>query len=236
MTDLCRALEDCIACEPRPEWDASSLKLDYLLAMRDLDRPESVLADFDDDMRDYRVGGEPLPPNLVETASIIRRFLIREPERSRRVLRLAFANWLAHVEVPEERHRTHAVRTTFLGAGIRLTVFFYAAGPAAPAAARRIAPEALAQWLMTAPDAKRLLCQWPWPSLGRQERGEYRALEILLAEELYRREHGRSPSSEDELVGTYIKSLLDEGAAGLDDGTSLTVEDPRLAAPKEGPR
>jgi hypothetical protein len=35
-SDLRRALDYVIACEPRPEWDSSSLKVDYLLAMREL--------------------------------------------------------------------------------------------------------------------------------------------------------------------------------------------------------
>ena len=232
VLDLRRALDDVIAYAPRPEWEASSLKLDYLLAVRELDRPDGYLSQGDDEDRSYHIGGEPLPPNLSQSAFSLRRFLIREPERSRRVLRLAFANWLAHVEVPEERHRKPAARGLFLSGGQTTSVLFYATGTAAPTAARTLSPERLAEWLVTAPDAKKLLMQWPGPSIALQERRDHRALLILLAEELYRREHGRSPSSEDALVGTYLKSLPDDGTAELDDGTTPTVEDSPVAAPK----
>ena len=67
-------------------------------------------------------------------------------------------------------------------------------------------------------------------SVGLQERREHHSLVVLLAEELYRREHGRKPTSEEALVGTYLKSLPDDGSADLDDGTAETVEDPRLSA------
>jgi len=234
VRDLRRALDDVIGCEPQPEWESFSLKVDYILAMRELDRADGPLAYGDDEALAFRIGGEPLPPNLVQSAFSARRFLLREPERSPRVLRLAFAAWLAHVEVPEERHRKPAVRASFQSYEVKSGVFFYASGPTAPASARRLQPDVLAQWLVTAPDAKLLLCRWPWRSIGRQERAEHRALLILLAEELFRREHGHAPSSEAELVGTYLKSLPDDGTDDLDDGTTPTVEDPRLSEPKNG--
>ena len=79
--------------------------------------------------------GEPLPPNLLQTAYAINRFFIREPERSRRVLRLVFANWLAHVEVPENRYRKPAVRAIYGRRRDQSTVVFYDAAGSAPAAA-----------------------------------------------------------------------------------------------------
>jgi hypothetical protein len=221
-----------LAYEPRPEWESSALKIEYVLMMRELDRPEGYLVNGGEEDRSYQIAGEPLPPNLAGLAYSTRRFLIREPERSRRILRLAYANWLAHVQVPGERRRKPAVRVSFLSDGIASGVFFYPAGPAAPASARAIAPEDLAQWLLTALDAKLLLCQWPWPSIALQERREHRALVILLAEELFRRERGQPPASEAALVGTYLERLPDDGLADLDDGTAPTVEDPRISAPR----
>ena len=64
-----RALDDVIACEPRPEWDSSSLKVDYLLAMRKLDRVQGVLTQGDDDDLAYHIGGEAWPPNLAHQAA-----------------------------------------------------------------------------------------------------------------------------------------------------------------------
>jgi hypothetical protein len=231
VPDLRRALDDVIACAPRPEWEAFSLKVDYLLALRELDGSSHILSQGDDEDRSYSVGGEPLPPNLAGSAFAIRRFFRGEPERSRRILRLAYANWLAHVEDPAERDRKPAVRASFLSHGQRWGVLFYSAGPSAPASARALTPEALAQWLATAPDAKQLLGGWPRPAIGQRERREHHALVVLLAEELFRRERGRSPSSENELVGTYLKSLPDDGTSELDDGTMPTVDGSAVRAP-----
>ena len=231
VSDLRRALEDVITCEPRPEWEASSLKLDYQLMMGELDKSDGVLSQGDVDDKAYRIGGEPLPPNLRQLAFSLRRFLIREPERSRRVLRLAFANWLAHVENPDERNRRPAIRVSFPSWGQKTSLFFYDAGPAGPKSTRGLPAAGLAAWLLTAPDARLLLNQWPWPSIGLQERGNHRELLILLAEELYRRERGRAPLSEQELVGIYLKSMPDVGREGFDDGTTPKMDENGVVSP-----
>ena len=48
----------------------------------------------------------------------------------------------------------------------------------------------------------------------------------MLATELYRRERGSVPSSDEALVGTYLQEqrCRDDGSAELDDGTTPTVE------------
>jgi hypothetical protein len=46
----------------------------------------------------------------------------------------------------------------------------------------------------------------------------------MLATELYRRERGAPPTTEDALVGTYLQSLPDDGTAELADGTTPIVE------------
>ena len=46
---------------------------------------------------------------------------------------------------------------------------------------------------------------------------------MLLASELYHRERGTLPPSEDALVGTYLESLPDDGSAELGDETTPTV-------------
>lgn len=235
VPELRRALDDVIACGPRPEWESSALEADYLLAMRELDRPDGPLGRGDDEDLAYRLGGEPLPPNLAQQLYGVRRFLIREPERSRRVVRLAFANWLAHVRDTNEAHRKPAVRASFRSENTTTSLYFYTVSSDAPAPARRLSPRALARWMVGSPDARRLLFQWPWPSIRLRERREHRALLILLAGELHRRERGRPPSSEEALVGTYLGSLPDDGAADLDDGTATIVEDPRISAPAPQP-
>ena len=53
---------------------------------------------------------------------------------------------------------------------------------------------------------------------------------MLLAGELYHRERGTRPSSEDALVGTYLESLPDDGSAELGDETTPTVSDSASSA------
>jgi hypothetical protein len=218
------ALDDAMKYHPRPEWDASSLKVDYRLMMRELDRPDGPLAGGYDDDLEYRIAGEMLPPNLAQSVYAARRFLLNEPERSRRVLRLIFANWLARVEAPEEGRRKPAVRAIYRG-GSTTSVPLYAPGPDAPTGASPLAPRDLIPWLFKAHDAKRLLFQWPWPSISLRERQRHRALVVILAEALYRRERGGPPPSEDALVGPYLEGLPDDGMAELDDGTTPIVEE-----------
>ena len=53
---------------------------------------------------------------------------------------------------------------------------------------------------------------------------------MLLASELYHRERGTLPPSEDALVGTYLESLPDDGSAELGDETTPTVSDSASSA------
>ena len=61
----------------------------------------------------YRLAGFEIPIYLAESLYAGQRFLKREPERSRRALRLVYANWLAHIEIPELRQQRPAVRAMF---------------------------------------------------------------------------------------------------------------------------
>ena len=115
----------------------------------------------------------------------------------------------------------------------KIGVPLYPVGPEAPAGARALPPQDVAGWLVTTLDARlRLLgdimngCHRFEPGTGgllpTAER--YRDLVIMLATEIYRRERGAPPPTDDALVGTYLQSLPDDGSAELDDGTTPTVE------------
>ena len=228
---LHRALDDVIRTRPRPEWEASSLRVGYLLAMRELDQPSGVLKSGDDDDLSYRIAGENLPPNLAQTAYTAWRFVHNEPERSRRVLRLVFANWLSHIEDTAVEHRRPVVRASFRdrqGAGVSLYPF----GPNAPAGASRMPLTELAAWILKAHDVRWLVGQWTASRI--KERQDHRTLTVLLAEALYRRERGASPPSEQALVGPYLDGLPDDVAADLDDGSALVVQE--QATPGAGGR
>ena len=77
----------------------------------------------------------------------------RDRERSRRVIRLAVANWLAYYDMPSKRRPAPDPQVS---SGFA----FYAFGPDAPATARTLAPEALDRWLNTTYDAFEILRSW----------------------------------------------------------------------------
>jgi hypothetical protein len=168
---------------------------------------------------------------MVGQLEAAQRFLLREPERSRRVLRLLCANYLAHVENRGRQPQKPAVWAV-IGKG-KLRIPVYPVGPEAPAGARALPPHDVAEWLVATDDARLRLYsgydEWlppvrpkDWRTVA--DRRAYRDLLIMLATELYRRERGAPPPTEDALVGTYLQSLPDDGSAELDDGTTPTVK------------
>ena len=119
-------------------------------------------------------------------------FLLREPERSRRAIRLLFANWLAHAEAREPGPRKAAVTAFFRGANRTDSVLLYPVGPAAPDGARVLSPQEVASWLASAYDIKVIAWNRLWPSVRLREQAGYRELVVTLAKELYHRERGVS--------------------------------------------
>jgi hypothetical protein len=237
IPQLHRALEEVLKSEPRPEWDAFALKFGYLEMMSALVQPIHPFIQQEIGWEySYRLGDMQLSPGMVDYVDAARRFLLREPERSRRVLRLLCANWLAHVETRELRSRKPAVRASFslLKATNPISwgtvmVALYPVSPDAPAGARALPPQEVASWLVTTDDAKlRILVAnshgWPWPPDRLADRKAQSALVLLLAEAIYHRERGSLPPSEQALVGTTLTSLPDDGSADLDDGTAPTVQ------------
>jgi hypothetical protein len=99
----------------------------------------------------------------------------------------------------------------------------YAVAAGAPAGARALSPRELASWLVTGYDIKVVAWSRLDTSVPRREQAAHRELVIALAGELYRRERGARPPSEEALVGTYLESLPDDGSAELDDKTTPTV-------------
>jgi hypothetical protein len=219
-----RALEAVVACRPRPEWDVFTLKIEYLDIMRFLDRGVVLPREQIEEEWTHRLGEMQLPVDLARDLYQMKRGLAREPERSRRVIRLLFANWLAHLEHPVQRKP--AARARFHIAKQTNSVLLYHASPDAPAAARALSPQELARWLVTANDAKLALryAFHTWPAVRRREQRGYREQVVLLAREIYRRERGALPPSDEALVGTYLKSLPDDGAADLADEMMPNVE------------
>ncbi len=177
-----------------------------------------------------RLAGFEVPNNLAECLYAGQRFLKREPERSQRALRLVFANWLAHIEIPELRPQTTRRPGHALFREERQQ--YPALSRQSRGAGRRpidITPRAskLARLNEGSQEALRqsgMAIHFQTGAAG------YRDLVVALAQELYHRERGVLPPSEEALVGTYLQELPDDGSADVDDGTTPTVVDPRVSA------
>ena len=241
IPQLHTALELVLENEPNPEWDLFAVKYGYLELMGAMERPipPSAQQGIEGEWT-FRLGDMFLSPEMVGRLEAARRFLLREPERSRRVLRLLCANYLAHVESRERPPRKPAVWAMFsyLDSSIPITtrkigVSLYPVSSAAPAGARALPPQEVAGWLVATVDAKlRLLRgydEWLPPVRARDprtvaDRRAHRELVIMLATEIYRRERGGLPPSEEALVGTYLKSLPEDDSTDLAGKTTLIVE------------
>ncbi len=232
IPQLRRGLEEAVESRPRPEWHAFSLKVEYLDWMRDLERTRHPVFYALQEELTYRIGDLELPQDLAVRHYHARRFLLREPERSRRAIRLLFANWIAHAEAREPGPRKAAVTAFFRGANRTDSVLLYPVGPAAPDGARVLSPQEVASWLASAYDIKVIAWNRLWPSVRLREQAGYRELVVTLAKELYHRERGVLPPTDEALVGTYLESLPDDGLAEFyGEAAPIAPDEPAPAQP-----
>jgi hypothetical protein len=242
IPQLHTALDEVLKNEPNPDWDIYAIKSGYLELMREIEQPMPLRVQEEIEGEwTFRVGDMALSPTMIEYLEAARRSLLREPERSRRVLRLLCAHYLAHAEtrgLPPPKPAVWA-KVTYLTSTNPVTkgtfkVPLYPVSPEAPAGARALPPQELARWLVATLDVRLRIgngYEWPWPPDRRvvdrravADRKAHRELVIMLATEIYRRERGSLPSSDEALVGTYLKSLPDDRSPDVDDGTAPIVE------------
>jgi hypothetical protein len=213
-----RALDEVVASEPGAEWDEYSLKVEYLELVRALERRVAGVNHSPRDLLTFELAGLEVPPEIAAHFFSAERFVLREPERSRRAAQLLFANWLAHAHA--RRQGTGQPATALGGLYHRarptLALRLYPVAADAPAAARALSPDVLASWLDTTRDLRLVFRSVLWPSVRYKERSGHHELVVALAEALYVREHGSPPPSENALVGSYLEFLPDDGSADLD--------------------
>ena len=140
IPQLRRALDELVEKGVAFEPDSFSLKRDYLEIMQLLDDPNGYLEHGQGDDLLYRFGDMQLPPDLAARVYAARRFLIREPDRSRRVLRLVFANWLAQSVIPPEQRPKPAVKVLTQVLVEKVALPIYPVSPEVPAGARVRSP------------------------------------------------------------------------------------------------
>ena len=195
-----RAIDDVTACEALAPSEQDSLKVGYLAVIALLDGPRNPgrhvpLVRFTRFWNpDYQ-----LNPEQIQAIWDTWRFFRREPERSRRVIRLLTANWLAYLDVPAGDRPNPNPRIASFDV--------YAFGPQSPPQARALSPEALDRWFDTAYDAQQVLRYIESSGVQTVEQANHVDFLILLGTELYHRDHGTDPPSAEALVGPYLKSL-----------------------------
>jgi hypothetical protein len=225
ISQLRSVLDEVQKTEAKSDADSFALKTGYLETMRELDRPMNWYERQGTEGEwTVRLGDMQLSGDNIDSIIAVRRFLLREPERSRRVLRLLCANWLAYVEIPRQRRPQPAVRAVLTGLK-PITLMLYPVSPDAPAGARALPPREIASWLVSTDDARlQLLGMRPWSPGRHAYRRAHREIVITLATEIYHRERGALPASNEALVGTYLKSLPDDGSADPANETTPTVK------------
>ena len=132
---LCAALDDTLTAEALTPPLSENMKLDYLMCIRDLIElrvtvDEIPLPGGRQGLLERIVSSRPLRTEIQRA----RLHATNDVDRSRRVLNLLYANWLAQVDKAAGLRAPMAARLPFV---------IYAADPSAPAAARAIASEKL---------------------------------------------------------------------------------------------
>jgi hypothetical protein len=213
---LRRALADALEADALTPPLSESMKLEYLICARDLEELRVMVDEIP--MPGGKNGWLEKAATSTGSKPYLQRARLRmtnDVERSRRVLRLLFANSLPQMD------KLAADRAPI---AIRKPTVIYASDPHAPPSARVVAPEVLDAAIGETLFAQQFLRpqdQWPqgpapwsgsaWEgnsALAREPR--LRAVLIVkLAAELYRREQGKAPANAGALLGGYLKKLPD---------------------------
>jgi len=197
---LRRALDDVRAVDVLTGPNAVPSQVEYLSVMRMLEDPDHMMRFFLDDSSDGdKVVDRTAWYNHAPAIHRVAFFLENEPERTRRLVNLAFANWLAQCEKPP------GLRPPMIGTKEQPRwLYDTPARPGGLSSAtllRHFQSSRFAQYLIPASGAIARAFD--------RDRSQRAGLVVALASELYRRERGKEPGSPADLVGPYLKELPD---------------------------
>lgn len=196
---LHQAIRDVVACEALAPSESDSIKFGYLEVIKLLQSDDNPGRHMP--FARFRSVWNPafqLTPEQIQSLWDWWRFCRREPERSRRVIGLVTANWLAFQALPIGK-RPKPDPT--------IALEFYRFGPEAPAAARALSPEDLDAWIDTTNDMQQLLQFLDASGVRVLEVENHADILLMLATELYRRDHRNDPPTPQSLVGPYLERL-----------------------------
>jgi hypothetical protein len=132
-------------------------------------------------------------------------FVRREPERSRRVARVFFANWLAHCDDPPLKKPPTAGNPQMPSWAL------YGAAPGDTRAAHALSPERAFSLLQSTSFLRTYLPSYPSfvPSAASERQGRG-AMIVMFAKRLYFLENGKEPPTPQALVPKYVDALPEE--------------------------
>ena len=211
---LRKAIDVAYATEAVTPPTSDGLKTEYLSFLHSLDDPELMLRIHDSFTTPTPNGGSVThygQGGWKSSLTRVKRRALNEPERSRRVIRLIFANWLAYCDRPPNQRPPRVVPNPAISLTAHAKVLLadlYVVDATAPAPARVFPPEKIAAWYGTTMDAEMALPNFAGVERAvARERSVQGNLLVTLANELHKREHGKYPERLEELVGPYLKVL-----------------------------
>ncbi len=200
---LRKALADIQACESLFPSDVATLQVAYLAARQAHERFYEASAEVDSPPPDP--DRFQLPKPLSTYYNEVKRWLRRDRERSRRVLNLAFRNWIEYSKLATDARPKPVIRVK-VGPRLQGTPadFF----PIEPQAGG-LPPMALARWYATTIDLRpKLATLGYYQGQHSQDLHAHASQVMMIAEELYSREHGDAPDSPQKLVGSGVLRRL----------------------------
>jgi len=212
-TVLRRALDDAQSLDSSHSRGSDAFKLEYLSITLALSDPPPELAEQAwNDLCSH--GDDTLWYRHIPLFHESRWFIRNEPERSRRVARLVFANWIANCERPSSLWPSSPTWAPINSGGTPLFLLNHRGVSGAPAPLEGLTAAELSKWYDSTPFLRRLLNKTLLIKLDSYQlyvvwrRADQAKLILNLAEQLYAREHGgQLPASPKDLVGPYFSTL-----------------------------
>jgi hypothetical protein len=197
-SSLRRALDEVITINAMTPSMAENLRSEYFAFSGFLHEPDISLAKIELQIVESKTRPDLSPFGAMKES--LWRLALREPERSRRLIRVVWANWLSAADLPVGER---------LGRGHKLPYgYFYDPPSDSPENVRTVAPGRINRWVGSTRYLREMV-----PGIDNLDKAEGNeaamraALVVELAEQLYLRENGHPPDSPDKLVGPYLKAL-----------------------------
>jgi hypothetical protein len=200
IDQLKKSLDDIYLIDAMGPSLRENLEAEYFGLSKLLDTPNLTTWKIDEVIKGV---ARQSPPSFLERADEVSwKYLLREPERSKRVLSLCWANWLSVADLSLS-DRAKLGHKFFVGT-------FYDPPADAPESAKKLSPEQLKGWVESTRYCELMLAgRQSLEQALVQEQKTRASLLIHIAERLYAREHGSLPEKTEQLIGPYLKAMPD---------------------------